>query len=418
MAKASKVKVPKEMTRKHLARAEREARQQRWLLIGLTAVMVLVVGLIGYGYLYENVLKLQQPVATVNGKVITTGDFQKRVKLANLQILSQLSQLQAQRAQFANDPQLSFFTQQIDQNISNLEGQLANPVSLGSQVLNSMVEDELIREEAARRNITVAPDEVQTAIEHDYNFYRVPPTATPTPTTSPTPASSPTPQPTPTTSITPTSTPEPTWTPAPTATPVTEQAFNTQFNNYLAQLAQIGMTRDDFYALVQAGLLRQKLEEAFGKDVPTLADQVQFRYILFETEEGAQTAEAQLKAGLSYDDLYKRVEAGQVVSATTDLQPWTPTDELTQTFGSQIAEAVLSLTISQTSQIITGTPGIGNVILQQEGREVRPLTTSQIQTKQQEAFQAWLTSQRTGPSVNLFNNRYADRIPPLATPAP
>jgi cell division septation protein DedD len=359
---------------------------------------------------------MQQPVATVNGTVITTGDFQKRVKLANMQILFQINQLQNQRAQFANDPQLSFITQQIDQQLSSLEQQVANPISLGSQVLNSMVEDELIREEAAKRNITVASEEVQTSIEHDFNFYRIPPTATPTSTASPTPASSPTPEPTATTSITPTATPAPTSTPEPTATPVTEQSFTTQFNNYLAQLAQIGMTRDDAYALEQVRLLRQKLEESFSKDVPTSADQVQFRYILFETEEGAQTAEAQIKAGLSYDDLYKRVESGQVVSATTDLQTWTPTEDLTQTFGAPIAEAALSLTISQTSQIITGTPGIGGVILQQEGREVRPLTSSQIQSKQQAAFQAWLTSQRSGPGVNLFNNRYADRVPAVPTP--
>lgn len=133
-------KVPKEMTRKHLARAEREARQQRWLIIGLVTVFVLVAGLIGYGYLYENVLKLRQPVATVNGQVITTGDFQKRVRFARLQITAQINQLQAQRAQFANDPQLSFITQQYDQQISSLQSELDNSASLASQVINSMLD--------------------------------------------------------------------------------------------------------------------------------------------------------------------------------------------------------------------------------------------------------------------------------------
>jgi uncharacterized protein HemX len=121
MAKASKVKVPKEMTRKHLARAERDARQQRWLLIGLAVTLILVLGLVGYGILDDRVLKPQQPVASVNGKNITTADFQKRVKFSTAQLNSQLSQLQSQRETFASDPQLSFLTQQIDQNISNIQ---------------------------------------------------------------------------------------------------------------------------------------------------------------------------------------------------------------------------------------------------------------------------------------------------------
>ena len=50
MAKASKVKVPKEMTRKHLARAEREARQRRWLLIGLAVTLILALGSGGLWY--------------------------------------------------------------------------------------------------------------------------------------------------------------------------------------------------------------------------------------------------------------------------------------------------------------------------------------------------------------------------------
>jgi peptidyl-prolyl cis-trans isomerase D len=411
MSKASKVKLPKEMTRKHLARAEREARQQRLLLIGIAVVVVVAIALVGYGFLDERVLKQQQPVAQVNGKIITTADFQKRVRYTRAQITAQVNQLQAQREQFASDPSLSYFTQQIDQQLTNLQSQLSDPVSLGGQVINSMVGDELIRQEAAKRGITVPPEEVQTSLEHNFNFYRVPPTATPEPTASPTPAASPTPLPTPTVSITPTATPEPTFTPEPTATPVTEQAYNTMLNNHLTQLAPTGMTKADLISLVESDLLRSKLTESFGKTMPSSTDQVEFHYINFETEAGAQAAEAQLKSGSSFDDLYQRVQAGQVVSATGNIMPWTPTDELTQTLGSEFGDAVLSLGISQTSQIVTGTTGIGYFIFRQDGRASLPLTDSQIQSRQQTAFQDWLTSQRNSPGVNLFNNRYADRVP-------
>jgi hypothetical protein len=411
MSKASKVKLPKEMTRKHLARAEREARQQRLLLIGIAVVVVVAIALVGYGFLDERVLKQQQPVAQVNGKIITTADFQKRVRYTRAQITAQVNQLQAQREQFASDPSLSYFTQQIDQQLTSLQNQISDPVTLGGQVINSMVGEELIRQEAAKRGITVPPEEVQTSLEHNFNFYRVPPTATSVPTASPTPVASPTPLPTPTVSITPTATPEPTFTPEPTATPVTEQAYNTMLNNYLTQLAQTGITKADLISLVESDLLRSKLTESFGKTMPSSTDQVEFHYINFETEAGAQAAEAQLKSGVSFDDLYQRVQAGQVVSATGDILPWTPTDELTQTLGSEFGDVVLSLGISQTSQIVTGTTGIGYFIFRQDGRTSLPLTDSQIQSRQQTAFQDWLTSQRNSPGVNLFNNRYADRVP-------
>lgn len=407
----AKVKVTKEVTRKHLARAEREARQKRWLLIGVAAVFVIVVGLVGYGYLDERVFKMQQPVATVKNTSITTGDFQKRVRFTRAQIISQINQLEAQRVQFASDPQLSYFTQQIDQNLDSLQQQLATPSLLGGQVLDAMVEEELIRQEATTRGVTVSAEEVQTTIEQSFDFYRVPPTATPTRLPTSTPASSPTPQPTATVSITPTATPEPTWTPEPTATPVTEQAFSSNFSSYMSQLAQTGIAENDYRELVRVSLLRNKLMEVFGRDVPTLTEQIQFRYVFFETADGAQAAEAQLKSGLSYDDLYARVQAGQVLSATGGLQPWTPTDEIGNTFGLEIEQALLSLAISQTSQIVTDTYGLSYTILQQAGREMRPLTSTQIEDRQQQAFQAWLDSQRTGPDVNLFDNRYLDRMP-------
>jgi hypothetical protein len=411
MAKASKVKVPKEMTRKHLARAEREARQKRWLLIGLAVTLVIAIGLVGYGFLDERVLKQQEPVASVNGTNITTADFQKRVKFSRAQLTSQLNQLEAQRATFASDPQLSFITQQIDQNISNIQSQLSSPTTLGRQVLDSLVEEELVRQETAKRNITASPEEIQTNIEHSYNFYRVPPTPTAIPTDTPTPAASPTPQPTPTLSLTPTLTPAPTDTPEPTATPVTEQSFNTQFNNFLTQLAPTGMTREDINKLVESDILRRKLQDEFNKTVPTSADQLQFRYVSFETLEAAQAADAQLTAGTSFDSLYTRVQAGKVVSATASAESWTPVSNVAQQYSPPLAQILTTMSVSQTSSIITDTSGLGALIVQLTGRGVQPLSPTQLQTAQQQNYQTWLNTQRSGPGVNLFNNRYLDRVP-------
>ena len=413
MSKANKVKVPREMTRKHLARAQREARQQRILLTGVGVVVFLALALIGYAFLDERVIKQQQPVATVNGKNISTADFQKRVKYTSQQMLNQLNQLNAQRAQFGSDPTLSFITDQIDQQITSLQSQLSSPTTLGKNVLDTVVEEELVRQEAAKRNITASPQDVQTNIEHNFNFYGVPPTPTPAPTASPTPLASPTPKPTATLSITPTETPEPTLTPQPTETPVTEQAFKTAFDNFLNQIASTGMTRDDISKIVEAQLLRGKLQEAFNTDVPTAGEQVQFRYIAFETQDTAQEAAAQIKSPADFDAYYQKVAAGQVVSVTANSESWIPIDEVAQNFAPNIADVLLSLGISQTSQLITDTLGTSALLIQQTGRGAQPFMPSQLQTRQNQAYSDWLSKQRTGAGVNLYNSRYADRMPKL-----
>jgi hypothetical protein len=410
MSKATRVKVSREMTRKHLRRAERETRQRRWLFIGLGAVLLLVVGLVGYAFLNEYVIKVRQPVATVNSKNISTAYFQKRVRYARVQLTNQLAQLQAQRDQFGSDPSLSFITQQIDQQIQSVQAQLSSPTTLGKQVLDGLIEEELVRQEAAKRSLTVAPDEVQTAIEHDFNFYRVPPTPTAAPTLTPPPLVSPTPKPTAAVSITPTETPEPTETPGPTATPVTEQAYKDAFAKFMTSLQSSGMTTDDVNNLVETSLLRRKLQDDLNKSVPTSGEQVQFRTITFETWDNAQPA-AEIKSPEVFDAYFKKAQAGEVVSTTVSTEPWTPVGDVSQNYGPDLASVILSLGISQTSQLITDTFGTGAVLIQQTGRGVQPYSASQLQSKQQQAYTDWLNALRNGPGINLYNSRYMEVAP-------
>jgi hypothetical protein len=68
------------VTKKHLARIQREQLQRRYLLIGSIIVIGLVLIVIGYGAFNEFYLKQRQPVAVVNGENIMTSDFQARVR--------------------------------------------------------------------------------------------------------------------------------------------------------------------------------------------------------------------------------------------------------------------------------------------------------------------------------------------------
>ncbi|NTU74670.1 MAG: hypothetical protein HGA86_00930, partial [Anaerolineaceae bacterium] len=69
---------PKVITKKHLARVERERIQRRILLFGMGIVVIAVVGLIVFGILDQTVLFQYKPVATVNGTKISVGEFQRQ----------------------------------------------------------------------------------------------------------------------------------------------------------------------------------------------------------------------------------------------------------------------------------------------------------------------------------------------------
>ena len=61
---------PKVITKKHLARVERERRQNRWIVIVSSVVLFVVVGLIGYGILDQTVLQMNKPVIKVGEDVV------------------------------------------------------------------------------------------------------------------------------------------------------------------------------------------------------------------------------------------------------------------------------------------------------------------------------------------------------------
>ena len=70
MAKQPNQKI---VTKKHLARLEKERLQQRYLLIGTIVVILAVIGIVVYGVLDQTVIKNMRPVARVGNLTITTG---------------------------------------------------------------------------------------------------------------------------------------------------------------------------------------------------------------------------------------------------------------------------------------------------------------------------------------------------------
>ncbi|MEW6288067.1 MAG: SurA N-terminal domain-containing protein, partial [Chloroflexota bacterium] len=207
-------KKPKVLTKKHIARLERERRQVTIVRTVAIAMIIIVAGLIGYGILDVNYLQLQKPAVEVNGEKISIKQFQERVQLQRANLVNIYQQYQFYQQTFGMD---------MSQQIQQISYYLQSPEAVGQLVIDQLIDEALIRQEAEKRGITVSDEEVEKAIQEAYNFF---PNGTPTPTITPTPFEYPTltseqltlypHTPTPTTA--PTFTPEPTSTPDPAAT--------------------------------------------------------------------------------------------------------------------------------------------------------------------------------------------------------
>ena len=88
---------------------------------------MIVLLLLVYGYLNLNYLQLRQPVAEVNGEVITTGQWQERVQLQRVNLLNQYNTFVFYQQNFGMDT-----SQQQQEIVSSLQ----LPEVLGQQVLD------------------------------------------------------------------------------------------------------------------------------------------------------------------------------------------------------------------------------------------------------------------------------------------
>ena len=100
---------PALVTKKHLARAERERRINRYIMVVAAAVLILVVGLVGYGVVDQTLIKPGQPVALVNGDEITTEEFQGLVRYNRHQLVQQYLNTLQTMDQFGDDQSIQSF---------------------------------------------------------------------------------------------------------------------------------------------------------------------------------------------------------------------------------------------------------------------------------------------------------------------
>ena len=351
------------------------------------AAVALAVLSILFGVLRESVFLPNEPVARVGDQTILTREFQQRVRLARLRLINEMNFYQNLGLQ-----------EQAGQALQQLD----DPQGLGSEVINTLVNEAIYRQAAPSLGVSVPDDEVQQAIEEEFDYRRVPPT--PVPTRAP--------APTPTASAAITVTPQPTLTPAPTATPVTLEGFQQMYQQALGDLGQLGFSEADYRSFKKNQLIAGKVQAVVVRDVMTMTEQVQFQYIFATAQEDIDVVQAAMAAD-GFDKVY-----GQVLSSTfviTNVNagdvPFVSKVDLSEAtqFGPRFAEAVFTAPISGTFGVITDTGGslyfLGRVL----DRAVRELDAGAYERAQSKAFQDWLTQKRTELKVEVLT--WDDRVP-------
>ena len=258
-------------------------------------------------------------LAVVNGENITVRQFREEYNLERTRLRLQLNQVQNS----------GFDLQQLSQQepYKTWISEFNVPDQLGLRIINDMVDDRLVAQEASVRNISVNDAAIQKEIEAYFGFdptavamIGADPTETPEPTITPTPFVSPTPTVIPTVTPIPTQgesdesqeDAEPTVTPQPTVVEPTLSAeevrenFEENQDSYRSFLSINGIAENSIDSFFERMALEALLaDDLVGEEGRLLYADV--RHILVETEEDAESALGALRTGESFADLARAI---------------------------------------------------------------------------------------------------------------
>ena len=404
--------------KKFLAQKEREDRQKRIIIISTIAILVIVSGLIIYGIVDRYVVQPKIPIIELESYTIYADDFEQQVKWYRRNLILQIDQTIRTFEQLGGTPELfAYFEQQLMSSVNQLE----EPTILGSDVVRNLVDDAIIYVEAEKMGIEVSDEEVLEEIQYAFGYF---PDGTPTsaPTKPIEPTSTLTSQqktlvpPTPTAeqveeevqTILPSSTavieptavengePDPTATPLLVPTEYTEELYNANYEEFLANVNKDGIRTDTIMNIIRMSLLRSKLVEVITADIDEVQDHVWIRHILVPDEETALEVVGKLDEGEDF------VELALIYSTDTSNNKqggdlgWFSYGVMIPAF----EEASFALEVGEISDPVQ--TDFGWHILQSLGKEQRQIDGNTYNQLINETFNTWLVDKQAElePYVN------------------
>lgn len=406
---------PKIVSKKHIARLERERRQVTIIKYIAIFVVVAVALIVGYGFFNLEYLQPRQPVAEVNGEKIPLKEFEARVVVQRNQLLNQYMQYMQYQQMFGLD---------VNAQLQQIQSSLDVPTIVGQQVLDAMINEALIRQEAAKRDISVSSEELEAFKQEQFGYF---PNGTPTPTITPTPVdvtyptlspeqlklvtATPEVTPEPTSTPVPTATPDlsvtPTITPVPsaTATPYTLEGYQKEFEDAQKSMLDTGLTKAEYNRLFETEILRTKLLDEVTKDVPHEEEQVWARHILLSDEAIAMATLDRLKKGEDFAKLATELSQDTGSGANGGDLGWFGKGAMVPEFEA----AAFALKVGEISEPVQS--NFGWHIIQLLGRTTVPMTASQYEQARQTAFNDFLTKLRDESDVVTYDELWQANVP-------
>jgi hypothetical protein len=376
-------------TRLQLSRYEREQRQRRIVVLVAAAVGLTTVALVAAAAIQIGVIAPSRAVANVGGQAITVQSLQKRMRLTQTSVIGRAQSLQQQIAASAGSEQGDLFAQFYQQQFQQVVAQ-GSAEAIAQSAYQSMVDEQLVRQEAARRSLTVAADDVQKELESSTGYYRA--TLTPFPTDPP--------QPTVVISGTPVT--PPTAEPRLQPTSITEPEFKFQIDQRVADLKPLGYEEADLRSLVESDLLTQKLRDTIGAEVQKSAPHYQFDFVRFNVMTDALKAADRLSKGeIRFDALISETNAITVPTSIGAGQSveWTSEMQVRNLYGPEVLDLLSYKALNAPTTIVTSTTSSSIYILLPKGRETRDLAENELEQAKRDKYDEWLNKARLDTNI-------------------
>ncbi len=371
MSKRSRraVTQPTAPTKKELHLNRRDEARLRNVMIVFGSLLGLVALLIAGGLIQQYWLKPRAPIAVVNGTRITANEYRDRALYEKFRLLQRFGPLAGSGT----------LAQQINQ---YLAAQLPN------QVFETMITDEVLRQEAARQGIQISDDEVTKAIQAEFDYY---PAGTPTPTAGP-----PTSTPLPTATVG-AGTPQPTVGPTSTPVVITEAKFKDDYSQYLDSLKkETGLGEGYVRDAKRAQLLydRFRAQAIAAASIPATSLQVHARQIQVDTEDDAKKVVERLKKGEDFAAVAKEVSKDDTTKDQGGDLGW---------FAQGAKDPVIEkAAFSQPVNAIGDPIKSGDkwyIIQVVEAPQQRPLSEEERRQKEQQAFDTFLSDLQSKATI-------------------
>jgi peptidyl-prolyl cis-trans isomerase D len=345
----------------------------------------------------------ESPLVAVIGDVeINQDQLFTQIRYTRFQLIANFRQYKQAQKIYGNYPGL-------DQALQQIQIRLEDSPTLGQSVLEDMVNEVLVRQEAAKMGIKVSAEEVETAFEEAFHYYAK---GTPSPVSTYAPVATltlsslqatlqvkPAGVGTPFQPAAPTASPTPALVvPVMTPTPYTFQAYQNVLKTQVASFSSINFSEADMRKLVESKLLRKKMMAKVLAGQKAESDQVWARHILLKDEATAADVTQRLRNGENWYNLASNYSIDKGTKDQGGDLGWFGKGKMVVEF----ENAAFALNVGEMSGPVKSQ--FGYHIIQILGHEKRPLPAADMDQFFYEQFQNWVLQLRASHNqeVELF----------------